>query len=214
MSDKQMVHIIDDDGAMRNLLADELEAEGLQFAAHASPDEFLGEKKPDCPSCLIVDTQLPGFSGVDVLKMIQSRTELSMPVIVLSGSATVASAVESMKMGAYEFLEKPVDHGDLLASVREAIAIDAERHARRVLQDDAQTRLALLTDRERQVLDLICEGQSNKQMAMALNISVKTVAIHRWHLMTKLRTASATEAVHLALRAKGWTNSSSIALSA
>jgi FixJ family two-component response regulator len=107
-----------------------------------------------------------------------------------------------MKLGVYDFLEKPVDLNVLLGDVQEALAIDAASRARAMVGASVQRRIDLLTDRECEVLRLLCEGKSSRQMSAILNISVKTVAIHRWHMMKKMQAASATEAIHLVRQAR------------
>lgn len=197
MSFEQLVYVLDDDQSVCDYLATVLQAAGLPCATFTSGAAFLADARVTCPSCLILDLRLSKMSGVEVLLQMKSRSDLSMPVIVLSGTGNISVAVQSMKLGVHDFLEKPVDQKVLLEKVREALAIDVAFRAQATRKSLVQIRLDRLTDREREVLHLLCEGKSSKQMSMMLNISVKTVAIHRWHMMKKMQASSATEAVHM-----------------
>jgi len=201
MSSQRTVYILDDDWAARHSLELMLESDGLHYASYESGEEFLEEARPGGPSILILDMMLPGLSGLDVLERTRTRPGLAMPVIAVTAAASVVTAVRSMKLGAYDFLIKPVDRGLLLERVREALAADADRRQRELGKAASRSRVAELTEREREVLGLLCTGKSNKQMAMMLNISIRTVAIHRWHLMKKMQATSAAEAVRIALHA-------------
>jgi FixJ family two-component response regulator len=198
MSEQQMVHIVDDDESVRKSLAWILESANLPFTEYSSGYEFLDEAKANVPSCLILDLQMPELSGIDVLKMMKVSPRLTMPVVVLTGTGSVVTAVQSMRLGVHDFLEKPVDHETLLAKVREALTLDKTRRAHEAEVSGIKSRVALLTGREREVLQFICGGKSNKQIAAALGISIKTVTIHRWHMMKKMQANTATELMLLA----------------
>lgn len=198
MNSEQMVYILDDDVGVRKSLGWMLETCGYAFEAFSTPVEFLNEVKVGCPSCLLLDMNMPGMKGNAVLREITRQPKLCMPVIILTGSGNVAAAVECIKLGALDFLEKPVDHEVLLARLRYALASDAARREKDSETASLRRRVALLTDREREVLNFLCEGKSTKEMASRLSISTKTVSIHRWHLMKKMQVGSATEAVRLA----------------
>jgi two-component system response regulator FixJ len=198
MNTQSMVYIVDDDAGVRRSLGWMLSTHHLQFTTFESGTAFLDEAIVDCPSCVILDMHLPGPDGIEVLRKIKETPALAMPAIILTGSSAVSEAVESMKLGAREFLEKPVDHKILLEKVRECLAMDAEHRASTKRQAALKSRADKLTDREKEVLRLLCEGKSSKEMAAKLNISVKTVSIHRWHLMKKMQVGSATEAVRVA----------------
>jgi FixJ family two-component response regulator len=202
MNTPHMVYILDDDAGVRKSLGWMLESNGLHFTAYDSAFTFLQEAQANCPSCLILDLQMPGMSGIDVLRHLKTRQDLHMPTIILSGSGSIGAAVESLKLGAHDFLEKPVNHEPLLTWARDALAKDAIYRGQQAREAVLKGRLNQLTDREREVLGLLCEGKSTKEMASKLNISIKTVSIHRWHLMKKMQVSSATEAVRLAHDAK------------
>jgi FixJ family two-component response regulator len=197
MKTEQIIYVLDDDASVCKYLAAMFEAAGLRCVTFESGAAFLAEAQVNRPSCLILDLHLSQMSGVDVLLEMDARQIKSMPVIVLSGTGNVSVAVQSMKLGVHDFLEKPVDHKLLLAKVREALLIDMASRAQATRRSIVQARLDRLTDREREVLRLLCEGKSSKQMSTLLKISVKTVAIHRWHMMKKMEASSATEAVHM-----------------
>ncbi len=201
MNTEHMIYIVDDDAGFRKSLVWMLENEKLTCCAVESAAEFLSLSKANCPSCLILDMYMPGMAGMELLNEMSTRPGLLMPVIVLTGVGSIASAVQSMKLGARDFLEKPIDHQDLLQKVHQALASDAAHRERADQMSEMRQRISQLTQRERQVLKLLCEGNSSKQMGLKLNISAKTISIHRWHLMKKMGAASATEAVQFALRA-------------
>jgi two-component system response regulator FixJ len=198
MESAQMVYVLDDDEGVRKSLQWLFEANGLRSTGFETPGEFLAEAEPDCPSCLILDMNLTQSNGSAVLREIRARPQLMMPVICLSGVGTVAIAVESMRLGARDFLEKPIDHELMLHKVREALDADAAQRQRIAHAASLKQRIDLLTEREREVLALLREGKSSKEMAVALKISVKTVSIHRWHLMKKMQASNATEAANIA----------------
>jgi len=202
MNPEKMVYILDDDVGVRKSLAWVLGSAGFQCAVYGSASVFLNEAQVRCPSCLILDMHMPNMTGLDVLKEIRNRPDLSMPTMILSAADTVTTVVDCLKAGACDFLEKPIDPPLLLKKVTHLIDQDTVSRAEGALRNAMQQRVDHLTDREREVLGLLCEGNSTKQMAQKLNISIKTVSIHRWHLMKKMQVSSATEAIHLALSAK------------
>jgi len=202
MNLEKMVYILDDDAGVRKSLAWVLESAGLQCAVYKSASVFLNEAQVLCPSCLILDMHMTGMTGLDVLKEIRNRPDLSMPTMILTAADTVTTAVDCMKAGACDYLEKPIDPQILLDKVQELLDRETVSRAQGARRTAMKQRVDQLTDREREVLGLLCEGNSTKQMAHKLNISIKTVSIHRWHLMKKMQVSSATEAIHLAFSAK------------
>jgi FixJ family two-component response regulator len=199
MSSKHHVYVLDDDDSVRESLGWTLKANGLDCTLYASAEEFLAEVSVDCPSCLILDLQLGNSDGMMVQRYVTQQTRLSMPVIILSATATVAHAVECTKRGAVDVLEKPADPSILLERVRQALERHGEIRQRRSEQSVIDKRVGTLTDREREVLGLLCQGKSSKEMASALKISQKTIAIHRGHVLRKLDASSSTDAVRLAM---------------
>ncbi len=197
-SDKGMVHVIDDDEALRESLAFLLRTAQIDVQTFASATAFL-DALPDANlRCIITDVRMPGLSGIDLLKRLKEM-KISVPVIVITGHGDVALAVEAMKIGASDFLEKPFDDEVLLASVKSALKQQEgviKRHSERT---DIESRLAALSNRERDVLGGLVAGRANKQIAFDLGISPRTVEIYRANLMNKMQAASLSDLVRMAL---------------
>jgi len=192
-----LIHVVDDDESFRASLVDLLKAAGLEARAYASTGEFLLDRTPDRPGCLLLDMRLPGPSGLD-LQAALLRQGNTIPIIFLTGHADVASGILAMKGGAVDFLEKPVARDALIEAIGRAVERDrAARAAREALQRQ-QERLAVLTTREREVFERIVVGRLNKQIADELTISLRTVKAYRAHLMEKLGVATAAELGRLA----------------
>jgi FixJ family two-component response regulator len=198
MNSQGVIYVIDDDPEVRRSLGWMLEGTGAQFAAYESAEAFLNDVRIDGPSCVILDMRLGGMSGLELLNAMRTHADLLMPVIVLTGSGDIATAVQCMKLGVREFFEKPVRGDLLLAAVGECLESDGVRRALATQQARYNSLLSQLTRRERDVLDHICRGESSKQIGIELKISIKTVENHRWHLMKKLQVSNAAEAVHFA----------------
>ena len=197
MSAAPLIHVVDDDESFRASLVDLLKAAGLEARAYASTGEFLLDRTPDRPGCLLLDMRLPGPSGLD-LQAALLRQGNTIPIIFLTGHADVASGILAMKGGAVDFLEKPVARDALIEAIGRAVERDrAARAAREALQRQ-QERLAVLTTREREVFERIVVGRLNKQIADELTISLRTVKAYRAHLMEKLGVATAAELGRLA----------------
>jgi two-component system response regulator FixJ len=197
-SDKAVVHVIDDDEAMRQSLAFLLGTVGLEVQTYESAVAFLEVAPTVKAGCVITDVRMPGLSGVDLLRQLRER-KLGIPVIVITGHGDVALAVEAMKIGAMDFLEKPFDDETLLASVRSALnQLDRDRK-REAERSDIESRLATLSNRERDVLQGLVAGHANKQIAYDLGISPRTIEIYRANLMTKMQAASLSDLVRMAL---------------
>ena len=203
---KQKVHatvtIIDDDVAMRTSLAWLIESAGRPVETYATAEEFLVEYAPDQVGCLIVDLRLPGMSGVALLRELVSRGS-SIPMILLTGYGETGTAVQALKLGAFDFIEKPFDMS-LLDRVHKAI----EHHERvfRLNQQRAEERKRLdeLTNREREVMELVVEGRANKVIALDLGLSEKTVEVHRSRVMHKLNVQSVADLVRLDIAVRGF----------
>jgi len=193
-----IVHIIDDDEALRESLVFLLRTAGLEVKSHASAANFLDVLATVEVGCVVSDVRMPGMSGIDLLRRLK-ELNIAMPVIVMTGHGDVPLAVEAMKFGAVDFLEKPFDDEVLLTSVRAALqqrAGDTKRHAERAEIDG---RVAALSPRERDVLGGLVAGQANKQIAFDLGISPRTVEIYRANLMDKMKAGSLSELVRMAL---------------
>ena len=198
MQSDAMVHVIDDDEAMRNSLAFLLRAAKVEVQTYESATIFLESLQKIKPGCIVTDVRMPGMSGIDLLKRLQ-QLSVVMPVIVITGHGDVPLAVEAMKGGAADFLEKPFDDDVLLAAIRVALnvqATDSERHASRTA---IHNKLAVLSNREREVLEGLVAGHPNKTIAYDLGISPRTVEIYRANVMTKMEAKSLSDLVRMAL---------------
>src|SRR5689334_4803437 len=173
-SDKAVVHVIDDDEAMRDSLAFLLGAIGMEVRTYESAMEFLEVAPKAAAGCVITDVRMPGLSGVDLLRRLR-ELKLGIPVIVITGHGDVPLAVEAMKSGALDFLEKPFDDEVLLASVRSALNRLDQDQRRQAERDEIERRLAALSKRERDVLEGLVSGHANKQIAYDLGISPRTI---------------------------------------
>ncbi len=197
-SEKAIVHVIDDDEAIRQSLAFLLQAAKLEVKTYASAMAFLDALPDAAASCVITDIRMPGMSGVDLLRRMK-ELKIGVPVIVITGHGDVALAVEAMKAGAVDFLEKPFDDDVLLASVQSALKRqdgETKRHTERL---EIEGRLAGLSNRERDVLGGLVAGRANKQIAFDLGISPRTVEIYRANLMNKMKAGSLSDLVRMAL---------------
>jgi len=197
-SDKPVVHVIDYDEAMRESLAFLLSAVGLEVRTYESALGFLDVAPNAEAGCVITDVRMPGLSGVDLLRRLR-ELKLGIPVIVITGHGDVPLAVEAMKIGALDFLEKPFDDEVLLASVRSALNQLNQDQKRQAERNEIERRLAALSNRERDVLEGLVSGHANKQIAYDLGISPRTIEIYRANLMTKMQAASLSDLVRMAL---------------
>jgi two-component system, LuxR family, response regulator FixJ len=198
LPDGVVVHVIDDDEAARQSLAFLLRANAIEVQTYESGTVFLGVAPHLKSGCVITDVRMPEISGIELLRRLK-ELKILLPVIVITGHGDVPLAVEAMKFGAVDFLEKPFDDEILLAAVRSALSrqdSDGKRQAERAVIDD---RLGALSKREREVLEGLVAGRANKQIAFDLGISPRTVEIYRANLMTKMQAASLSELVRMAL---------------
>jgi len=200
MSAEPIVFLIDDDDGVRRSLDALLRSNGLKTAAFASARDFLAQFDPDAAGCLVPDVRLPGMSGIELLQKLRMQN-CHMPVIVITGHGDVPLAVEAMKGGAVDFIEKPFRDHVLLTAVRRALKLADEDHEQRIATREIWTRLMTLTPREHQVLDMVVAGKANKVIAIDLDLSIKTVEFHRAHVMEKMRVDSLAELVQMVLLA-------------
>lgn len=193
------VHVVDDDAAIRDALVLLLEAAGHRARAHADADRFLSEMDSAQPGCVIADVRMPGMSGLDLQRHLKEQGA-DLPVIIITGHADVAMAVQALKAGATDFIEKPFDEDVLLAGVSRALDTGARAFRERRQLADVKARAAGLTPREREVMDLVVQGLPNKAVAVELSISARTVEIHRARVMEKMAANSLSDLVRMALR--------------
>ncbi|MCR6631702.1 MAG: response regulator FixJ [Magnetospirillum sp.] len=196
-----LVHVVDDDGAIRDALVLLLEAAGHAARAHADAASFLQALAAETvqPGCVIADVRMPGMSGLELVRHLGER-RIDLPVIVITGHADVAMAVEALKSGAADFIEKPFDEDVLLSSVGRALDKGARAFRERQQLADITARVATLTPREYEVMMLVVQGMPNKAVAVELSISARTVEIHRARVMEKMGAASLSDLVRMALR--------------
>lgn len=192
------VFVIDDDESIRELLAWLMRREGLPVHTFADAKDFLSVYRPGVPGCLLLDLNLPGMSGLDLQDGLK-QAGVMLPVIFLSGGADVPKAVRAVKAGAYDFIEKPFDYKHIVAVVHECLASDAERRAAGEQGRLQSKRLAQLSQREREVLMLVVAGKMNREIANTLSISIKTVEVHRAHIMEKTGANSVAQLVQMVL---------------
>jgi FixJ family two-component response regulator len=194
-----IVFIVDDDASVREALGRLVRSAGLRVEAFASAEEFLNRARTDSPSCLVLDVQLPDLSGLDLQRrMVDAKSE--MPIVFITGHGDIPTTVRAMKAGAIEFLTKPLVEGDVLESIRQAIARD-----RVVRHHNAETaylraRRASLTPREEEIMEWVVSGLLNKQIAGELGISEETVKVHRGHVMRKMGADSLADLVRMSER--------------
>jgi two-component system, LuxR family, response regulator FixJ len=197
-SESGTVHIIDDDDALRESLAFLLGTARIDVVTHASAAAFMEAIPGANLSCVITDVRMPGMSGIDLLKRLREM-KIDVPVIVITGHGDVPLAVEAMKVGAIDFLEKPFDDQVLLASVQAAIERQGGEIKRNAERVEIEGKLAALSNRERDVLGGLVAGRANKQIAFDLGISPRTVEIYRANLMNKMQAGSLSDLVRMAL---------------
>ena len=199
------VFIVDDDAPMRDSLLMLLRGEGLRARARAfvGAADFLNALPDDRYACVVTDVRMPGMEGPELIRRLRSLRGDAWPIIVITGHADVPLAVQTMKAGVTDFIEKPFDPDRILESVRGCMAALDVLNAERTQQEETQSRLLTLTPRERQVFDALIEGRSNKEIAQALDISPRTVEIFRAKVMTKMQAGSLSVLVRMGLRAQG-----------
>ena len=190
----QIVHIVDDDEALRDSLAWMLEANGYAVATHESGEAFLAACTPDMIGCIVLDVRMPGMSGLELFEEL-GRRRYGLPVVFITGHGDVPMAVSALKKGAVDFIEKPFSEADMLRLIEQCLTLERGNRDKRLQEADTVRRLEHLTQREREVLGLIIVGKLNKQIADVLGISIKTVEVHRARVMEKMGVNSLAELV-------------------
>lgn len=202
MSAAGTVYIIDDDEAVRDSLAMLLDASGFSVTAYASAGAFLDELDTALSGCIVTDVCMPEISGLDLLRRLSDRLP-QFPVIVLTGEADVPTAVEALKNGALDLIEKPYSAETIVAAVRQALSQLEVRTDRDSRRSEAAERMSALSAREREVLAGVVKGLSNKEIARELGISPRTVEAYRANLMMKMAADSLSDLVRMAIEAGG-----------
>lgn len=196
------VFVVDDDAAVRRFLGGLIESVELRVEAYASAQDFLEAYEPGSPGCLVLDVRMPGMSGLELQRELADRA-IDLPVIILTGHGNVQVAVHAMKAGAVDFVEKPFDNELLLDRIQKAVAGSVRAASERFRRNEIAIRLQRLTPRECQVLDLVVSGETNKGVARHLDISERTVEIHRANVMRKMCAKSLADLVRLVASSPG-----------
>jgi RNA polymerase sigma factor (sigma-70 family) len=194
---EQIVYVVDDDPDVREGVSALLQSVGLKVVALSSTVDFLAHKRSQEPSCLILDVRLPGLSGLDFQTEL-ARAQNDIPIIFITGHGDIPMTVKAMKAGAVEFLTKPFRDQDLLDAVRVALERDRARSELQMQTQSLRSRYDSLSDRERQIMSLVCAGLMNKQVAAEIGVSEVTVKVHRHNLMKKLNARSFADLVRMA----------------
>lgn len=193
---EQVVFVIDDDPSMRTAIKDLIEAVGMSCQTFGSGHELLGAVLPDVPRSLVLDVRLPGLSGLNLQRELTERG-IHMPIIFITGHGDIPMSVQAMKAGAVEFLTKPFRDQDLLDAIEQGIERDRSARKQLMAFRELRERSETLTPREREVMGLVVAGMLNKRIAVELDISEKTVNVHRAQVMQKMRADSLAELVRM-----------------
>lgn len=201
MSDERLVHLVDDDEAIRRSAGFMLKTSGFRVQTYESGDQLLKAAGLLDPGCVLLDIRMPGMDGLEVQQALKERG-VGLPVVIMTGHGDVTLAVQAMKAGAIDFIEKPFEKAVLLGAIDQAFNRLDRSTDTRERANEAEVRLNALTPREREVLDGLAQGLPNKTIAYDLGISPRTVEIHRANLMSKLGVRSLSEALRIAFAAQ------------
>ena len=194
--DAAIVYVVDDDEAVRDSLKLLLESVDLTCKTYASAAEFLADHDPGQHSCLVADIRMPGMSGLDLQEELNRRSS-TIPILFITGHGDVPMAVDAMKSGALDFIQKPFRDQDLLDRIHQALESDEERRESNREIAEIRSRVARLTGREDEVMQRVVQGQANKVIALDLGVSQRTVEIHRARVMQKMGARSLAELVRM-----------------
>jgi FixJ family two-component response regulator len=192
------IFVVDDDYGVRSSIRVLMKSIGLPAAPYGSAKEFLAAYQPSQPGCLILDIRMPGMSGLELQEELNSRGAV-LPVIFITGHGDIPMAVDAMRQGAFDFLQKPFRDQDLIDRVQQALARDQETREALKEHEGIRARIATLTPREHDVLGLLTQGNANKSMAQDLGLSQRTVEIHRAHVMEKMGARSVAQLVRMVM---------------
>jgi len=195
--EKPIVIIVDDDSSMRTMIARLLDSVGLKSISFSAPEEFLRTSPPDDPACVVLDVQMPGLSGLDLQREL-AKAEHQLPIVFMTGHGDIPMTVQAMKEGAVAFLTKPFRNQDLIDAVRQALNVDREARKQRDQLASLRKRYESLTAREREVFALVATGLLNKQIALQLGTTERTVKAHRGVMVQKMEADSVADLVRMA----------------
>jgi len=199
MSQNQTIFVVDDEPDVRAALGMLIKSVGLKPEIYETPQDYLDAYDPERPGCLVLDMRMPGMSGLDLQAKLASMG-LHPPIIMISGHGEIPNAVQAVQSGAIDFLQKPVSDQLLLDRIQQALRLDTENRKNFIECRELEMRYTLLTPREREVLEGVIAGKLNKTIADELNVSTRTVEIHRAHVMEKMQAASLSALVHMSNR--------------
>jgi FixJ family two-component response regulator len=197
---RPVVFLLDDDRAILTALARLLSLSGFEIRSFSSVEEFLAAHDPDITGCLVSDVRMPGMTGLELQSTLAARGCLR-SIVFITGHGDIRASVQAMKAGAVTFLPKPVQRAELVAAIEEAVRKDVVNREQQREKGEIAKRLATLTPREKQVLELVATGKLNKQIAVELGAAEKTIKVHRGRIMEKMHARTATALVGLLLRA-------------
>lgn len=196
------VFIVDDDDAVRESLAFLMKSADLKAETFASAQAFLEAYSPERAGCLVLDIRMPGMSGLELQEVLKQRNSL-LPIIFITGHGDVPMAVKAIKEGAADFVQKPFHDQELIDRIREVLQEDASVRIEKLQRNEIQRRIDSLTEREREVMEQVVNGKANKVVAIDLNVSQRTVEIHRANVMDKMKARSLAQLVRLVMQARG-----------
>ena len=196
-SHQEQIFVVEDDASMRTALKNLLKSVGLEARLFASAQEFLEDKRPDVPSCLILDVRLPGLSGLDLQREL-AGTGIHIPIIFITAHGDIPTSVRAMKAGAVDFLTKPFRDQDLLDAIHLSLSQDRIRREKTAALGELKKRVESLTARERELFPLVVSGRSNKEVAAEIGTSEITVKVHRGNLMRKMQAGSFADLLRMA----------------
>ena len=196
------VFVVDDEEAVGDSIAMLLRTVGLAARVYRDPRAFLDDYRPEQPGCLLLDVRMPHLGGLDVQREL-ARRNVALPVIFITGHGDVPMAVEAMRAGAIDFIQKPFNDDDLIRRVQQALEQDARERELLQRREELERRWQALTPREREIAARIAEGEGNKQVAAGLGISVRTAELHRAHVLRKMGARSIAQLVRMLVALKG-----------
>ena len=195
--EKPIVIIVDDDSSMRTMIARLLDSVGMKSISYSAPEEFLRTSPPNDPACVVLDVQMPGLSGLDLQREL-AKAEHQLPIVFMTGHGDIPMTVQAMKEGAVAFLTKPFRNQDLIDAIRQALNVDREARKQRDQLASLRKRYESLTAREREVFALVATGLLNKQIALQLGTTERTVKAHRGVMVQKMEADSVADLVRMA----------------
>ena len=198
MQNEPVVHIVDDDDAVRDALQMLMTSENIAAKTYASAEDFITQKNIKKPGCLLLDVRMPGMNGLQLLEQLK-KNDISLPVILITGHGDISMAVQAMKDGAADFIEKPFNNERLLNTIKVCLDDCINLNSKTEERKQMQQKIATLTRREREIMNLLVEGKKNKLIAQELGISTRTVELHRAKVMEKLHANSLSDIVRTAL---------------